>query len=120
MVDQHNPERRRYPRIKAKVPIELLHPGTPPMRTATDEISVCGCYVETMFTMDIGTKLLVTLSVSGQPIHVSGVVVTKYPQVGNGIDFTQMHPNDSRKLLQPLPAPFSAFSLSRGTFPGTV
>jgi len=26
------------------------------------------------------------------------VVVTKYPQVGNGIDFSQMHPNDSRKL----------------------
>jgi hypothetical protein len=26
------------------------------------------------------------------------VVVTKYPQVGNGIDFTQMHPNDSRRL----------------------
>jgi c-di-GMP-binding flagellar brake protein YcgR len=98
MVDEHNPERRRYPRIKAKVPVELICPGAPPMRTTTDEISLSGCYIETMFTMDVGTKLMVALSIGGETIHASGVVVTKYPQVGNGIDFTQMHPNDSRKL----------------------
>jgi PilZ domain len=68
------------------------------MRSTTDEISLSGCYIETMFTMDVGTKLMVTLSISGEAIHASGVVVTKYPQVGNGIDFSQMHPNDSRKL----------------------
>jgi c-di-GMP-binding flagellar brake protein YcgR len=98
MVDQNHPERRRYPRIKAKVPVELICPGAPPMRTTTDEISLSGCYIETMFTMDVGTKLMVTLWISGETIHASAIVVTKYPQVGNGIDFTQMHPNDSRKL----------------------
>jgi c-di-GMP-binding flagellar brake protein YcgR len=96
----HHRERRRYPRIKAKVPIELLCAGAAPMRTTTDEISVCGCYVETMFTMDVGAKLTIKLSIGGETIHVSGAVVTKYPQVGNGIDFTQMHPNDSRKLSE--------------------
>jgi c-di-GMP-binding flagellar brake protein YcgR len=96
----HNPERRRYPRIKAKVPVELNCPGTPPMRTTTDEISLSGCYIETMFTMDVGTELMVALSIGGETIHANGVVVTKYPQVGNGIDFTQMHPNGSRKLSE--------------------
>jgi c-di-GMP-binding flagellar brake protein YcgR len=98
MVEQHQPERRRYPRIRAKVPIELICSGAAPMRTSTDEISVCGCYVETMFTMDVGTKLTIKLSISGETLNLSGAVVTKYPQVGNGIDFTQMHPDDSRKL----------------------
>jgi hypothetical protein len=60
------------------------------MRTTTDEISLSGCYIETMFTMDVATKLIVTLSICGDTVHAEGVVVTKYPQVGNGIDFTQM------------------------------
>jgi c-di-GMP-binding flagellar brake protein YcgR len=97
-MSEFNPERRRYPRIKAKVPVEVVCSGSPPMRTTTDEISLCGCYIETMFTMDIGTKLTVALILNGEPIHASGVVTTKYSQVGNGIDFSQMHPNDSRKL----------------------
>lgn len=98
MLDQHNPERRRYPRIKAKVPVELLCPGAAPMRTTTDEISLCGCYIETMFTMEVGTKLGVVLSVKGQNIQAKGVVVTKYPQVGNGIDFIELSHDDGRKL----------------------
>jgi len=48
--------------------------------------------------MDIGTKLTIALLINGEPIHLAAIVVTKYPQVGNGIDFTQIHPNDSRKL----------------------
>ena len=99
-MDTHRPERRRYPRIKAKVPIELNCPGAPAMRTATDEISVSGCYIETMFTMDVGTKLSLTLSIGGQSIHASGVLMTKYPQVGNVIYFTQMHPDHRRKLSE--------------------
>jgi c-di-GMP-binding flagellar brake protein YcgR len=100
MADQHNPERRRHPRIKAKVPVELNCPGAPPMRTTTDEISLSGCYIETMFTMDVGTKLMITLTIKGEAIQASALVVTKFPQVGNGLDFTQVHPNDSRKLSE--------------------
>jgi len=98
-VSDH-PERRRYPRIKAKVPVELLCPGAAPMRTITDEISLCGCYIETMFTMEVGTKLVVVLSVKDQKIQAQGVVVTKYPQVGNGIDFVELNHDESRKLSE--------------------
>jgi c-di-GMP-binding flagellar brake protein YcgR len=97
-MSEPNQERRRYPRIKAKVPVELVCSGSPPMRTSTEEISLCGCYVETMFTMDIGTKLTVLLAVKGDILNANGIVVTKYPQVGNGIDFIQMHPSDRLKL----------------------
>ena len=63
-------ERRRYPRIRAKVPVELLPLGAGgPMRTATDEISLCGCYIESMFTMDIGTKLQLTFSLNERSVQ---------------------------------------------------
>ncbi len=93
-----DPERRRYPRMKAKVPIELKCAGTAPMRTATDEISLCGCYIETMFTMEVGTSLSLTLSLKDDVIRCTGVVATKYPQVGNGIDFVDIVPDDRLKL----------------------
>ena len=67
------------------------------MRTTTDEISLYGCYIETMFTMDVGTKLTVALLINGEAIHAAGVGY-QVPRVGNGIDFTQIHPNDTRKL----------------------
>lgn len=102
MIDDvpDRPERRRYPRIKAKVPVELLCPGAAPMRMTTDEISLCGCYIETMFTMEVGTKLAVVLSVEEQNIRAKGVVVTKYPQVGNGIDFVELSKDDGSKLSE--------------------
>ena len=95
---QHGPERRRHPRIKAKIPVELRSSGQPPMRTSTEEISVCGCYIETMFTMDLGTKLELVFSLLSDTLIVQGVVATKYPQVGNGIEFLDMAPQARRRL----------------------
>ena len=70
------------------------------MRTSTDELSLCGCYIETMFTMDIGTNLNLVFSLEGGPIRAKGIVATKYPQVGNGIDFTEMDPEDRLRLSE--------------------
>jgi c-di-GMP-binding flagellar brake protein YcgR len=94
----HDPERRRYRRVKAKVPLELTCAGAAPMRTATDEISLCGCYIETMFTMDVGTRLSLALSLKDDVVRCNGFVATRYPQVGNGIDFTDVAPDDQLKL----------------------
>ena len=92
-------DRRRYPRIKAKIPVELFQIGTgAPMRTATDEISLCGCYIESMFTMDVGTKLQITFSLDQSKTTAVGIIASKYPQVGNGIDFVSMEPKDRLKL----------------------
>ena len=96
----HGRERRRYPRIRAKIPIELQCSGTAPMRTATDEISLCGCYIETMFTLDVGSKLHLVFSLTQDKIEANAIVVTKYPQVGNGIDFVEVSPEDRLKLSE--------------------
>jgi hypothetical protein len=95
---QHGPERRRHPRIKVKIPLELHSSGQPPMRTSTEEISICGCYIETMFTMDVGTKLELVFSLQSSTLILQGVVTTKYPQVGNGIEFLDVAPEARQRL----------------------
>jgi c-di-GMP-binding flagellar brake protein YcgR len=94
----HGPERRRYPRVNVQIPVELTAPGGAPLRTATQEISLCGCYIESLYTMDKGTKLSVALSLKDQVISCNAVVAARHPQVGNGIDFIDMDPDDRLKL----------------------
>ena len=93
-------DRRRYPRVKAKIPVEITHEDGPPLRTATDEISLCGCYLVTMFTMEVGTKVTLAFSINEGGIQARGVVATRFPQVGNGIDFVDMTQEDRLKLAQ--------------------
>ena len=43
------------PRVRPQIPVELLRSGMAvPMRTVTEEISLCGCYIASMFTMSVG------------------------------------------------------------------
>lgn len=94
-----DPERRRYHRVKTQIPVELVPSGTTaPMRTVTEEISLCGCYIPSMYTMEVGTTLAIVLSLVEERINASAVVATKFPNVGNGIDFVDMDPNDRMKL----------------------
>jgi c-di-GMP-binding flagellar brake protein YcgR len=96
----NDPERRRYPRIKAKVPVELRCAGKAQMRTTTDEISLCGCYIETMFTIEIGTKVELVFSLNQEKVIAKAVVATKTPQVGNGVDFVEMDADSRLKLRE--------------------
>lgn len=100
-ADRNSPdeERRRYPRAKIHVSVEI-HVGdeTPPLRLSTEDLSMCGCYVETMFTLEIGTQVNMTLWLNEEPIVSKAVVATKYPQLGNGFDFVEMSHDDLLKL----------------------
>ncbi len=92
-------ERRRFPRVKSALALELRYPGgVAPVRATTSELSLSGCYIETMFTLEVGTNLDVVLWLDGQRLAAKGVVATRYPQVGNGIDLTDMKPEDRAKL----------------------
>jgi hypothetical protein len=95
---EQQPERRARPRIKVKVPIEIFPPGSDvPQRGATSDLSEIGCYVETMFPFPVGTTLEMSLQLEGTLLAV-GKVVTCDPQVGNGIEFAKMLPEDQEEL----------------------
>jgi hypothetical protein len=66
----------------------------PPLRLSTADMSLCGCYVETMFPLDIGAKVFMTLWLNEKPVRTRAVVATKYPQLGNGFDFVDMSLDD--------------------------
>ena len=99
MTSEGAQERRRFPRVKSAVALELRYPGAvAPLRATTSEVSLSGCYIETMFTLDVGTKLEIVMWLDGEKISGKGIIATKYPQVGNGIDIKEMKPEDRIKL----------------------
>jgi len=68
------------------------------MRLETSDLSLGGCYVEMALTLDVGTKLDIILWLEGQKVSTRGVVVTRHPQFGNGIEFVGMFSESERRL----------------------
>jgi PilZ domain-containing protein len=87
-------ERRANPRIKVRAPVELYtEESTSPIRGATTDLSMGGCYIDTFFPFPVGTTIELKLQLD-DTLLVLGAVVTCDPQVGNGIKFTRMLPED--------------------------
>jgi c-di-GMP-binding flagellar brake protein YcgR len=68
-----------------------------PIRCATTDISLGGCYIESMYPFPVGTGLDLKLQLEGT-LLVQARVVTCYPQVGNGIEFIKILPEDRDEL----------------------
>lgn len=98
-VSAEQKERRHWTRIKVAIQAELqLHGKEFPIRVKTSDLSVGGCYVEMMFTLEVGTALDVFLWIGGSKLHAAGRVVTQHPQFGNGIQFENMSGADEACL----------------------
>ncbi len=100
MADDTKPrqERREYPRLKLRVPFELRVEGNEMCnRGETSDLGLGGCYIETVFPLPMNTTLDLTLQI-GATVVVVGRVVTCDPNVGNGIRFTRMLPEDREEL----------------------
>ena len=92
------PERRKHPRFKVNVPVEVhTDASATPFRVSTSDISLGGCYIESMYPFPAGTTLELKLSI-GDTLLISARVVTCDPQFGNGIEFVQMLPEDRAAL----------------------
>ena len=93
-------ERRKNPRFKVSVPVEIhTETSTAPLRCATSDLSLDGCYVESMYPYPAGTCLDLKLEAGGTLV-VSAKVVTSDPQFGNGIQFLRMLPEDRTVLMK--------------------
>jgi len=94
-------ERRQHRRTKAAVEVELLlEKQTTPLRAKTADLSLGGCYLDMMFTFEIGTQLKIMLWTHDVKLTIDSVVVTRDLQVGNGIKFTSMTAEDTAKLQE--------------------
>jgi PilZ domain len=102
-----NEEKRRHARVKMRVPVEMRTPNQNPIRAETTDLSVSGFYVEMLFTLEVGTRLDITLRLGDATVVAAGEVVTCDRTVGNGIRFTRILPEDKEELdryLQAAPA----------------
>jgi c-di-GMP-binding flagellar brake protein YcgR len=91
--------RRRQVRTKVAVEIELqLEKHATPLRTKTVDLSLGGCYIDMLFTLEVGTKVNLTLTINDEKISAEGVVANRDLKAGNGIQFTAMSAEDSDKL----------------------
>jgi hypothetical protein len=68
------------------------------LRVKTTDLSMGGLYVEMMFTLELRTRLKIVLWINDVEVSTGGIVVTRDIQVGNGIKFTDMNPEDRKKL----------------------
>jgi len=69
------------------------------MHCATSDLSLGGCYVESMYPFPAGTCLDVKLEASST-LPITARVVTCDPQFGNGIQFLRMLPEDRATLIK--------------------
>ena len=68
------------------------------MREQTSNLSLGGCYVKTIATIPVGTKLGLSLWLGEDKVTISAMVVTCHPEVGNGIQFPAMLPQDRNRV----------------------
>lgn len=100
--------RRAFTRVKLNVPVEIETEGSDvPIRGATSDLSLGGCYIETMFPFPVGTQIDLKLQIDGT-LLIAAAVVTCDPQVGNGIQFARMLPEDRTELQAYLEAAAAA------------
>src|SRR5579862_5354720 len=98
LSNDHSNDRRKHARVRVSVPVQIQTDAcASPIRGATSDLSLSGCYIETIFPFPVGTQLEIKLQLEGT-LLVLGTVVTSDPQVGNGVHFTRMLPEDIEEL----------------------
>jgi hypothetical protein len=96
---QHD-NRRKFLRHKISYPLELRDERVnTPLRVNATDISGNGCYVETVMPLAVATALRVDLWIGEERLMPSGIVRTRDPGVGMGIEFTGL-PEDTKKRFQ--------------------
>jgi hypothetical protein len=100
-MNQRIDERRRHPRAQIQVQAELrFTDNSTPLRGQTSDLSLGGCFVETLFTQPVGSRLVVALWIKGRKIVAESVIVSCTPQFGIGIEFHAMPLNDQAVLSE--------------------
>jgi len=87
-------ERRRTPRFPFIATAEIVVKGSPasdPERVT--ELSLYGCYVETVNTLEKGANLLIKVYVEGKYFESNGAVLYAQAGEGMGVGFQNVNPH---------------------------
>jgi hypothetical protein len=92
-------ELRRYPR--AKVPGSLFvgwQLGAQRFVSRLDNIALGGAFIRTPNPPNLQSPIKLIVTVPGGYVRATGVVRQSSPQIGMGIEFTSMSPEDRSRL----------------------
>jgi hypothetical protein len=91
--------RRSQQRFHVTGGVELRrHEGAPPVFGNLSDISLTGCYVETVSTLPVGAELLFMIRVRDTVLRGRAQVKTSHHAVGLGLIFLEVNKEDQEKL----------------------
>ena len=94
-------EHRREPRHPFFATVELLEAQHETRVNArTGDLSLHGCYVDTMNPFPAGSKVRVTITHANTTFTATGAVAHSRPNVGMGISFTEVESDQKRVVMQ--------------------
>ena len=87
------------PRYTFRCEVDVYQNGsTAPLHGVMSDISLSGCYIETITPEPTGTHLHVAFSAQGKQYRVSGIVRVVHPTMGMGIQFAEVPPGVQQQL----------------------
>ncbi len=94
-------DKRREPRHFFFATVELLEADVQArMRARTGDLSMHGCYVDTLNPFPAQSKVKVTITHNEESFTALGTVAHAEPNVGMGISFSEVEPNQTEILLK--------------------
>jgi hypothetical protein len=91
--------RRSQQRFHCSGGVELRrNEGAPPVFANLSDISLTGCYVETVSSLPVGTELVYMIRVRDTVLRGRARVKTSHHAVGVGLEFVHMSTEDQQKL----------------------
>lgn len=103
-----NSERRRAPRYHLVAEAEIVSPLSEVCLGAqTSDVSLVGCFMNTRFSLPVGTEVRIWLKHEQTTLITSGTVARSEPSMGFGVSFTNMKEAQETLLqtwLQGLPS----------------
>ena len=101
-------ERRRAPRYPLAADAEIVSPSSRvSLKARTSDVSLVGCFMNTTYSLPLGTEIQLQLSYEGSTLAVSAAVARSEPSMGFGVNFGAMKGAQQtllRKWLDELPA----------------
>ena len=102
LLDNFKPEslgdRRKFPRVKCAVSVEIKAEGETTMWGKASDLSVGGCFVEMAIPLKQDSKFEISLWLDHTKLRLKGAVASTAPGFGIGVRFEGLSPQD-RELL---------------------
>ena len=94
-------DKRREPRHFFFATVELLEADVQArIRARTGDLSMHGCYVDTLNPFPVQSKVKVTITHNEESFIALGTVAHAAPNIGMGIAFSEVEPNQTEVLLK--------------------